>query len=415
MNKLISTGFSPNVQNEDLKLSLKLLFSPQNWLKGSASKILEKKIEKYLGTKSALSFESARSALYATLSALDLEKSDEVLLQAYTCVAVPDAIIWSSAKPVYVDIDPKTFNMSSADLQKKISTHSKVLIIQHTFGLNADLDALLKIAKKNKLFVIEDCAHSLGAGYKGTKLGTFGDAAIFSFGRDKVISSVFGGIVTTDDNSLFLKLSKLQTQAKTVSTNWLLEQLLHPYLTEVIKRVYSFLFIGKSAMFLLQKLNLLSKAVEEKEKSGARPSFFFSKMPNALALLAISQMERLDTFNSYRRKVAQKYFEALKNLPVELPTKAKESIYLRFTIKTQNSRQLLKFCSKKNIFLGDWYRYPIAPFGVNLSKLKYKTGSCPVAEKVSELSVNLPTNPNIQPGDVERVIATLKEFYANSD
>src|SRR5581483_4013141 len=113
--------------------------------------------------------------------------------QAFTCVAVPNSVLWTGAKAIYADID-ETGNLDPKDLEKKITKKTKAVIIQHTFGIAANMDAIQKVLKGKKIILIEDCAHALGASYKGKKLGTFGEFAFFSFGRDKVISSVFGGM-----------------------------------------------------------------------------------------------------------------------------------------------------------------------------------------------------------------------------
>ena len=131
-------------------------------------------------------------------------------MQAFTCNAVPNPVLWAGLKPVYVDCDEKTFNIDKEDLKKKITPRSRVLIVQHTFGLPADMDAISEICRKNNLILIEDCAHSLGAEYKNKKVGTFGKAAFFSFSRDKVISSVYGGMAVTEDHELTKKIKEYQ-------------------------------------------------------------------------------------------------------------------------------------------------------------------------------------------------------------
>lgn len=408
---LISTGFSPNVESQDIKLCLKLLFSSKKWQEGSAEKLLEEKIKNYLGVKSAFAFESGRSSLLAVLKLLNLKSSDEVLLQAYTCVAVPDAILWAGAKPVYVDIDQKTFNMSAPDLKKRITSNCKAIIVQHTFGLPAELKEIIKIAKDHNLFVIEDCAHALGAKYKGKLVGKFGDAAIFSFGRDKVISSVYGGAVVTSNIALAKKLEAFKKDLESPPKGWIIKQLLHPILTGVIKSTYNTLYIGKIFMKLAQILGIFSKAVTKEEKSGGKPYFVPSKMPNALAILALEQFSRLREFNNHRVQIANYYYEQLKSLPLTLPINSKNSIYLRFTVKTKNSKGLMNFFSTKNIFPGDWYKEPISPSGVEYNKIGYKKGSCPKAEEAASLSVNLPTNPNLNLTDAGEITNLLKKFY----
>ena len=259
----ISISLSPNVESDDVKLALSLL------LKGcdksgevKPHQILEEKFKKYLGVKAAYSFNSGRSALMAILQALELESGSEVLLQAFTCNAAANPIIWSGLAPVYVDCD-QNYNLSVDDLKKKITPKSKVVMIQHTFGLPADIDAIQKVCEENNLILIEDCAHSLGAEYKGKRVGTFGKAAFFSFSRDKIISCVYGGMATANDENLAKKIADFQKKAGDPSDWWTFQQLLHPILMDtIILPTYSIL--GRYLLVLFQWLHIFSKAIHWK-------------------------------------------------------------------------------------------------------------------------------------------------------
>ena len=211
--KPIFTSLTPNAQAGDIFLNLFLLTSPGLWQRGKSITELEDEFRKFLGTEYVFSFDSGRTSLFSILKALHLEQGSEVLLQSYTCVAVPDPVLWAGLTPVYVDIEKETLNMSAADLEKKITFKSKVLIIQHTFGFPADIEKLIQIAKSKGLFVIEDCAHALGATYSSSSspeaskpVGSFGDAAFFSFGRDKAISSTFGSVVVTKNKTRRMRM-----------------------------------------------------------------------------------------------------------------------------------------------------------------------------------------------------------------
>ncbi|OQX00669.1 hypothetical protein BWK69_00990, partial [Candidatus Parcubacteria bacterium A4] len=209
--KPISISLSPNTERDDVWLAFKLLFgwwSAKN--DGLMVEKLEEEFRKELGVKYAIAFNSGRSSLMAILNSLEIEKGSEILLQAFTCNAVPNPVLWSGLKPIFVDCDEKTFNINPDNLKRKITPQSKAVIVQHTFGLPADLDEISKICKENNLILIEDCAHSLGAIYKGKKVGMFGKASFFSFSRDKVISSVYGGMVATNDEGLAQKLKQKQ-------------------------------------------------------------------------------------------------------------------------------------------------------------------------------------------------------------
>jgi len=125
-------------------------------------------------------FFKGRVALYALLKAIGIHPGDEVILPGFTCVVVPNAIIYLGGKPVYADIDPKTFNIDTAKIEGKITDNTTAIIAQNTFGLSSDLDPILDIGKRYNLKVIEDCAHGYGGSYKGKANGTVADAAFFS-------------------------------------------------------------------------------------------------------------------------------------------------------------------------------------------------------------------------------------------
>lgn len=405
MKKLIATALSPNTQKDDIKLAFKLLFSPKIWIKGEAPEILENTFKDWLPAKYAFTFVSGRACLYVILSALNLQKNDEVLLQAFTCAVVPEAILWAGAKPIYVDIDSETLNISLADLEKKITPKSRVLIVQHTFGLPALLPELLAIAKKHHLFIIEDCAHSLGTKFENEKTGTFGDAAFFSFGRDKVISSVWGGMIATNNADLAAKILEFQKKAKYPKKWWLIQQLLHPLILGLIKSTYNFFYLGKIILAALKKLQVISGPVDSQNTSPF-------KMPNALALLALNQFKKLEKFNNHRRALADLYNRELKDLDFKIipsPDKSANHIYLRYTVLTEKADELRKKAKKENIYLGDWYSTAISPPGTDYEKIYYRPESCPVAEKIAPQTLNLPTHINISENDALRIIEFLKK------
>jgi len=414
--KPISISLSPNTEKDDVWLALKLLFQPWHWKKkesGSPLIELEENFKNYLGVKHAFSFNSGRTALMAILYSLQdenfLTKKDEVLVQAFTCNAAINPIIWSGLKPVYIDCDEKSFNIDCQDLKRKITPRSRIVIVQHTFGLPAEMDEILEICKKNNLILIEDCAHSLGAEYKGRKVGTFGRAAFFSFGRDKVISSVYGGMVVTNDDELAKKIKDYQKKIGEPSYFWIFQQLLHPILMNwLILPTYRFL--GKYLLVLLQWFHILPKAVHWKEKRGLKPDYFPKQFPNALAILALNQFKKLERFNNHRREIAEFYRNKLKEFSssFELPLDSKQ-IYLRFTLKHPKALEIIRKAWQKNLLIGDWYTTPIAPCDTKLDKLQYKLGSCPKAEKLAKITLNLPTHINISQKEAQKIVDFLSE------
>jgi dTDP-4-amino-4,6-dideoxygalactose transaminase len=265
--KPISISLSPNVEKDDVKIALNLIIRPWLWRRGKAVKELEGEFKKYLGVKYAVSFNSGRSSLYAILKTLELEKGSEVLLQAFTCNAVPNPILWAELEPIYADCNKNDFNIDIENLKTKITPQTKVLIVQHTFGMPINMDEINFIMRQNNLTLIEDCAHSLGAEFDNRKAGTFGKAGFFSFSRDKIISSVYGGMAVTNDDALGEKLEKLQKEFGQPSRFWIFQQIFHPiFLNYIILPIYNLLDLGKIFLVLSQWTHILSKAVSWKEK-----------------------------------------------------------------------------------------------------------------------------------------------------
>ena len=310
--KSIFTGLAPNLQYDDARLALSLIFKPWKYNIGDYIYKIEDAFREYIGTKFAFSFVSGRGALVAILKAFNLGRNDDVLLQAYTCVAVPNCIKFVGANPVYVDIDKRTFNMSIDDLEKRITPKSKAIIIQHTFGNPANIRDILAFARANNLIVIEDCAHALGTKCDNKLVGSFGDAAFFSFGRDKVISSVFGGIAITNNENAGQKLKEIYNTSKFPSIFWTFRQLLYQCLMYILKKTFDF-FIGKCLIYLFNKLGIFSKALFKKELRGKMPFILLSKFPNALAKAAMNQFNKLELFNDHRKKIASIYNDGFKN------------------------------------------------------------------------------------------------------
>lgn len=409
---MIFTSLSPNTQKDDLQLVWKILFQPWHWRSGEVIPELEAMFRRFFPANFAFSFESGRTALFAILKSLGIKKGDEVLVQAYTCVAAVAPILWCGARPIYVDCE-KDFNLSPEDLAKKITPRCKAIVVQHTFGQPAQLEKIISLAIKYNLFLIEDGAHGLGSTYQGKKVGTFGIASFWSFGRDKVISATFGGIVTTNDAALAQKISALRDSFPYPSKIWILRQLLHSLILWLAKKTYTFLALGKIILELAKKLKLISLAVETREKRGEAPTFAFKRLPNALAILALNQFKKLDQFNRHRKEIAAFYAQALKNnshfiLP---PTKENsESIYLRYTLLSAKAPEIIRGALQNGIELGNWYNTPVAPRGVDYNKIYYAPGSCPQAENFSRQSFNLPTHIQITEKNAQKIVDFIKQY-----
>jgi perosamine synthetase len=387
---IISASLSPNTESDDVLAALRVFFSPWMWKKGNAVSKTEAWFEKRYPGSVAVSLNSGRSALLAILTSFGIGEGDEVLVQSFSCVAVANSVLWANASPIFVDVDD-SLNIDPLDLPKKISKHTKAIIVQHTFGVPAAMDQIMVFAHKHNLLVIEDCAHALGATYRGKPVGSYGDAAFFSFGRDKVVSSVFGGMAIINNVKHQVssdKLREYQKQLSFPSYFWIKQQLLHPIAFAIILPLYN-VGIGKALLIILQKLRLLSFPVYKEEKQGIRPTDFPKQYPNALAILLVKQLAKLEKFNETRRSIAKFYCSVTRS------TYQKEAVYLRFPIFVDNPEQLMKNAKQKNMLLGNWYHNTIDPSGVDFRAIGYRVGSCPNAERLAKRVVNLPTRINL--------------------
>lgn len=409
----IASAFAPNYTLKDVLIACRFLL-PWNWnglQEGKYIPRLEEDFRRYMDARKAISFDSGRSGFFAILKAMDVREGDEVILQAFTTVALPNTIKLFGAKPVYADIDKNTYNMDPGKIEKKITKKTKIMVIQHTFGNPAEMDRIIEIAKKHDLRTIEDCAHSLGAECKGKRTGKFADAAFFSFGRDKVISSVSGGMVIAEDYKLAEKIEAIRNSMGFPAKRSVAKKLLHPILTFKALHTYSFFSIGKAVMFASLALRLIDKAYTGREKACNPSRNFAKKMPNALAALAVHQLQIADKFNKHRIKTAERYAKLIKNNGVKLPSSSRNSknIFLWYTIEVKNKKDFIEKARGENMVFGDWFPQPIGPIEVDMEKAGYEKGSCPNAEKVSMHCVNLPTHHNIG----EKEILKISDFINN--
>ena len=349
---------------------------------------LTQALEKYFSLR-VFPINSGRSAIYLVLKAAGINKNDEVIIQSYTCNAVPNPIIWAGAKPIYADIDPNTLNVDPVDVEKKITPKTKAILLQHTFGRPGPIQQLQVIAKRRSLYLIEDCAHALGAKYNGKKLGTFGDAAILSFGREKVISSMAGGAIIVRNQKLLKNVVGEVTQLPKMSIRRLSEEFFNFFTWRLLLRRIYFNETGYKFIKSLNNYDFFNVVTAEKEKVGERPKWYPGTLPNVLAAIALEEFTQLDNYNDARREIADYYLENIKNPDFKLLPNH-EGIYLRIVALHIKAPAILAEARKRRFWFGNWYNSPVYPKGVDEEKLGYAPGSCPKAEKTASETLNLP-------------------------
>lgn len=403
--KQISIAWAPNAQKDDLLVAFKLIFQPWKWYGNKEVRKLENKFSEYIGQKS-VAFDSGRSALYAILNSFNIKEGDEIALQAFTCVALPNPILWTGATPIYIDVDKKNFNIDIDDLEKKLTANTKAIIVQYTFGICPDIKRIKELCEKKNLLLIEDCCHNLGQEInidgKPYKAGTIGDAAIFSFGMEKVISGTRGGMATTQNPEILKKLQKFQTEMK------------RPRFREILRGIMNSInwkakenlgILGELFFKLMVKLKLQDFGLTKLELIGKKAAWLPYTLPNTNAALILNQLPKIDKFNHHRKETVKKYYKLLNKNELKLPDleyvkKFAEPVWLRLPIIVEDSEKLIKKAEKHNIHLGNWYTSVIHCKDVDLNAMKYIKGSCPNAEWLSTHTINLPTHIGINESDI---------------
>jgi perosamine synthetase len=202
-DKFESVHFHPMMDEEEIEAVVEVLRSKRlTLLSGEKVKQFEREFAKYIGTAEAIAVNSGTAALHVALSALAVGPGDEVIVPPFTFVATATAVLHQNAVPIFVDIDPKTYCIDPAEIEKAITAKTKGIIPVHLFGHPADMKPILEIAEKHDLFVLEDACQAHGAEYHGKKVGAIGVAGCFSFFESKNIMTGEGGIITTDDENL---------------------------------------------------------------------------------------------------------------------------------------------------------------------------------------------------------------------
>lgn len=405
MHKAILIAASPNSESDDLAISIKKLLSPWSLYNKDSIDALEQRLGQDLKGY-AITFDSARSAFYIYL--LFLGGSGEVILPAFSCMVIANAVIWAGFKPVFVDCDPKDFNYDLDDLSKKITPRTKVILIQHSFGFPEGIAKIRSIVGAD-VKIVEDMAHSLGGSSSEGKLGTLADASILTFGIEKVISGVRGGMLIVRDHLIGEEIDMKRDTLpdfpfiKTIISLW------NPILWAMITPVY-YLGIGKLTLgrmftYIGHKLGLFGNMIEDCEYEACRPSWLPSKMSPALSELALHQYLKLDRLNRHRVRIASIYIKELGK-----DHSADNNVYLRFPLRVRDRQELLKKAKDNGIVLGDWYKSILYAPTSSLKGLMYERGSCPNAEMLEGEIINLPTHIKVNEDDALRISKLVKPY-----
>ncbi|MDO8564526.1 MAG: DegT/DnrJ/EryC1/StrS family aminotransferase [bacterium] len=332
----------------------------------------EKAFAKFAGTKYACAVSSGTAGLHLSLIAAGIGKGDEVITPPFSFVASANAILYVGAVPVFADIDPVTYNIDPKEIEKKITKKTKAILVVHILGQAADMNPIMRIAKKHNLKVIEDACESIGATYRGRKVGTFGQSAVFAFYPNKQMTTGEGGMIVTNSKKADELFRSLRNQGRGTDRNWL---------------------------------------------SHTRLGYNY-RLDEMSAALGLVQLHKIDFLIHERQKIAGWYHEFLSPFAplVKTPAVAPSNTHTWFvytvllpagTLREKVMKQLAKAGIASKPYLPAIHLFPFyrKQFG-------FSRGNFRVCEQVSERVLALPLYIGLKKGDVAYICRTLRNILS---
>lgn len=347
----------------EIEAALRDVMLNGHFILGPNVKAFEAEIAQYLDVSHAVGLNSGTDALHLALRALDIGPGDEVITTPFTFIATTEAIGIVGATPVFVDIEPDTFNLDPAQLEAAITPRTKAILPVHLYGQSADMSAIMAIAQKHGLAVIEDCAQSMGATYMGKQTGTIGTVGCYSFFPSKNLGAYGdGGLIATADEALAARIRSLRAH-------------------------------GGRVKYHHEELGLNSRLDEMQA-----------------AVLRI-KLPHLDGWNEARRAVAARYRAGLADLPgLVLPGESGDGtpVYHQFTIRVQERDRMQKALQEAGIMTMVYYPVPLHLQQVH-APLGYKAGDFPESEKAAVEVLSLPMYPELDAETQGKVIEAVRQ------
>lgn len=347
---------------KEINLAIKKVLDSGKFILGEEVEKFENKFSNYIGIKYGIGVNSGTDAIKIALRALGVKENDEIITVANTAVPTVSAIREAEGTPIFADTD-EYFNIDPEDFERKITLKTKAVIVVHLYGQPADIDSIIKIAKKHKIKVVEDCAQSTGAEVKGKKVGSLSDISCFSFYPTKNLGACGdGGIILTNNEKLSLKCRQLRMYG--------------------MKKTYYSNIEG-----------------------------YNSRLDEIQAIILTTKINYIENWNNKRIALANYYLKNIKNESIELPQIRKDTkhVFHLFVIKTKNIEALKEYLKENGIGFGIHYEFPI-----HLQKgyefLGYKKGDLPITEKISNEIISLPIFPELTKQEIDYIAEKINNF-----
>jgi dTDP-4-amino-4,6-dideoxygalactose transaminase len=363
-NKMISIA-SPLIGEEEKQAVLQVLDSGM-LAQGPRVAAFEEAFAAFCGVEHAIATSSGTTALHSALLAHGIGAGDEVITTSFTFIASANSVLYTGAKPVFVDIQSDTFNLDPAQIEAAITEKTKAIMPVHLFGLSCDLQAIQRIANKHGLVVIEDACQSHGATYKSQRVGSFG-TGVFSLYPTKNMTSAEGGMITTNDENLANECRIIRQHG--------------------MRRRYYHDDLG-----------------------------FNFRMTDVHAAIGFEQLKKLEGFNQARQRNAAFFNEHLKGVGVPDVPKDHEHVYHQYTIRVPDGRRdgLIEHLKLNEIGCGVYYPVPVHQQSYYTKNLNYAQ-KLPEAERAATEVLSLPVHPALSPADLESVVSAVNEFMATGN
>jgi UDP-4-amino-4,6-dideoxy-N-acetyl-beta-L-altrosamine transaminase len=368
------------IDDDDINEVIKVLKS--DWLtQGPKIDEFEKAICEYTGSKYCVSVSNGTAALHLAVASLGVEHGKEGITSPNTFVASSNCLLYNGLKPIFADIDDKTYNIDVKEIEKKINKHRKVIVSVDFAGQPADMKEIYEIAKSNNIYIIEDASHAIGSRYEdGHFVGSckYSDMTTFSFHPVKTITTGEGGAITTNNEKLYEKLKLLRSHGITKEDKYL-------------------------------KMNPGPWYYEMQELG------FNYRLTDIQAALGISQLKKLDSFVKRRREIVQKYNQAFKDINVLITPLEKEGVHSAFHLYVlqidfekigKSRKEIMEDLKSKNIITQVHY-IPVYIQPYYQKNYSYKSGDCPVAENYYQKALSIPLYPEMTDEEVEYVINNI--------
>ena len=362
--------------DEDINLITKIIRRGSAWAIGPEIEEFENAIKNYVGIDYCAVLNSGTSSLHATLLAFGLGAGDDILVPSFSFVSTANSVLFTNATPSFVDIEETTFGLNPKLISGKTSTSTKAILPMDYGGQSCKIDEISKIARDEKLLLIEDAAESLGSSINSNKVGSFSDASIFSFCGNKVLTTGEGGAVVTNSEEVIQKIKLIRSHGRFDKTNYF----------------------------------------ENPEKPMYQDLGYNWRMSSITAALGISQLNKLDKIIKMRQKNAAFISSRLKKFPqiiTPISPDGYEHIYQMYTIRlaTNKMRDDLKnHLLAKRIFSKVYFE-PIHLTPFYREKFNFKEGYLPVTEQISRQILTIPLFPNMTMEEKNYLVDSISEFF----